>query len=163
MSGLLGLLGRLTTYKITQFSPKDSDGLENWEDERHLAEVHEANAVSSEMLSKLGWDGRPITGVTKWHAVLLDLDVPAWLIPSSTEGHSHLYIDVACTEEDYFNLLDALNRCGVIEHGYAVASKKKGGTYLRLPWVKKELPQPVAVIPVAVRPSDGVDNDLWEF
>lgn len=71
------------------------------------------------------------------HKVLLDLDVPAYLVPSSTEGNSHLYIDVECSQRDYFDLLDALAKCGVIEHGYRSASQKRGATALRLPWVKK--------------------------
>jgi hypothetical protein len=135
---LLGLLGRLTTWKVTQFAT-DSDGFENWEDDRKEASIIDgANVVSSAIQPVpnpwLDIDLNP----TKMHAVLLDLDVPAYLVPSTRPGHSHLYVDVQVTEERYFNLLDALAECGVIERGYANASKKKGGTFLRLPWIKKE-------------------------
>jgi hypothetical protein len=133
---LLNLLGNLTSWKVTRWAT-DSDGLENWEDGREPADIIDgANVVSSLRTDGTGL-GMDLTAVNM-HAVLLDLDVPAALVPSSREGHSHLYIDVRCYEEDYFNLLDALARCGVIEHGYASASKKKGGTFLRLPWIKKE-------------------------
>ena len=64
--------------------------------------------------------------------------MPAWLIPSSTPGHSHLYVDVSIREDAYFQLLDALANAGVIQRGYADASKRRGGTALRLPWIKKE-------------------------
>lgn len=71
------------------------------------------------------------------HALLLDLDVPAWLVPSSTEGHSHLYVDVSIPTSTYFRLLDALADAEVIQRGFANSSKHRGGTALRLPWVKK--------------------------
>lgn len=131
-TNLLSLLGRLKTWRVTEFAT-DSDGLENWEDKRVEASITEkANLVSSNLV------GYPYTPrLSSYHAVLLDLDVPAWLVPSTRPGHSHLYIDVAVPEEKYFALLDALADCGVIESGYANASKKKGGTFLRLPWVKK--------------------------
>jgi hypothetical protein len=74
----------------------------------------------------------------KKHKVLLDLDVPAKLIPSTTEGHSHLYIDIEVEDDKYIPLLKVLADVGIIEPGYAVASERRGHTSLRLPWVKKE-------------------------
>lgn len=136
---LFGLLAKLTTWKITEFA-KDSEGLDTWEDDRHEASVTEgANAVSSRILPTPDpWGFGSFSAPKKNHAVLLDLDVPAYLVPSTRPGHSHLYIDVHVEEERYFELLDLLAKCGVIENGYADASKKKGGTFLRLPWIKKE-------------------------
>ena len=84
------------------------------------------------------------------HALLLDLDVPAWLIPSSTEGHSHLYVDVKIPSRHYWPLLDALADAGVIQRGYANSSKHRGGTALRLPWVKKGEPSDIAPTPAVV-------------
>lgn len=131
-TNLLSLLGRLKTWKVTEFAT-DSDGLENWDDNRVEATITEgANLVSSNQVN--GWLSPQLS---EYHAVLLDLDVPAFLVPSTRPGHSHLYIDVAVPEEKYFALIDQLADCGVIERGYANASKKKGGTFLRLPWVKK--------------------------
>jgi hypothetical protein len=131
-SSLLNLLGKLTLWKVTSFAT-DSEGMDTWQDDRTEADLTEgANVVSSLLNQASPWDS------TKYHAVLLDLDVPAYLVPSSRPGHTHLYIDVRVTEERYFDLLDQLADCGVIEHGYASASKKKGGTFLRLPWIKKE-------------------------
>lgn len=74
-----------------------------------------------------------------YHAVLLDLDVPAYLVPSSTPGHSHLYVDVLVPKSELIELLEVLAKTGVIEQGYAEASIKRGRTCLRLPWVKKDL------------------------
>lgn len=71
------------------------------------------------------------------HAPVLDIDIPATLVPSSTEGHSHLYLDVAMTWTQYCKLLDLLSEVGIIEEGYRNASIARGFTAARLPWVKK--------------------------
>lgn len=73
------------------------------------------------------------------HAVLLDIDHPAWLVKSSRPNHFHLYIDVpgGIPEDVYIDLLKALADAGVIEQGYYRTSKFRGFTSLRLPWIKK--------------------------
>lgn len=71
------------------------------------------------------------------HKLIIDLDVPAKLIPSSTPGHFHLYIDQEVGEWDYINLLNALAGAGIIETGYRNASVQRGYTAVRLPWIKK--------------------------
>lgn len=78
------------------------------------------------------------------HTIMLDLDVPATLVPSTTPGHSHLYIDVPVDWDNYQILLDALALAGVVERGYVLASKARGFSALRLPWVRKR--KPVAVL-----------------
>ena len=77
---------------------------------------------------------------TYLHRPVLDIDIPAALIPSSTPGHSHLYIDKPMTKDQYENLLWALADAGIIEQGYANASTARGYTSARLPWVKKPVP-----------------------
>ena len=81
------------------------------------------------------------------------LDGPAVLVPSSTPGHSHLYIDVPMTWEQYEAILTALADAGVMEQGYYRASKLRKGTHLRLPWVRKPEPPPPVVLS-APRPGD---------
>lgn len=82
-------------------------------------------------------------GDTNLHRVVLDLDMDAALIPSSTPGHHHLIIDVAMTQGQYFTLLEALRDAEIIEDGYYAASKAKGYTAIRTPWTKKKpTPQP---------------------
>lgn len=85
----------------------------------------EADVVSSEVVG------------TDHHTVMLDLDVPAVLVPSSTPGHSHLYVDVAMPWRQYRRFLKAAYRAGLIEEGYYQASISRKGTHLRLPWVTK--------------------------
>lgn len=90
---------------------------------RTTDDVAEAQVVSSESL-----DG---------HRPLLDLDFPAALVPSSTPGHHHLYIDKPMSWDDYVKLLDVLAEVGLLEPGFVSASKQRRATFLRLPWVCK--------------------------
>jgi hypothetical protein len=85
------------------------------------------------------------------HAVVLDIDYPAALIPSDTAGHFHLFLDVpgGIKHETYMVLLQQLASAGVIEKGYAAASWDRGHSDVRLPWVSKAdtpatpVPQPL--------------------
>lgn len=91
--------------------------------------IYSANLISSEIA-----DGE----YAGQHTVAIDLDVPARLVPSSTPGHSHLYIDVPMTWDRYVAVLDALADAGVVQHGYVKASEIRKFTTLRLPWIRKE-------------------------
>lgn len=71
------------------------------------------------------------------HRPVLDFDVPARLIPSSTPGHSHLYIDKPMTWEQYEHLLIVMVDAGILEPGYVGASINHSASHVRPPWVKK--------------------------
>lgn len=118
-------IGRLTFHKVDFGAGYIEGQSEHGRDE--VSDVASANVVSS-----LRGD-RPGT-----HAVLLDLDVPAWLVPSSTPGHSHLYADVRCSHGDYVAFLRAAERVGLIEPGYLAAVESRGYSSVRLPWIRKE-------------------------
>lgn len=82
------------------------------------------------LVSSLCTDGR--------HRPALDIDVPCELIPSSTEGHHHLYFPtVALSWKQYQKLLKVLGECGIVEEGYVKASIDRGQSFLRAPGVKK--------------------------
>lgn len=150
MSAFKNLLPRLTTFKVRHWGGSSADDMADIAD-RVVADANDADVVSS-----LLREGRPVyvgpngldramrdeepDYVERLHQVVLDIDIPAELVPSSTPGHAHLYIDVpgGVQEETYFRLLDALADAGVIERNYAEVSKKRGHTDLRLPWVQKE-------------------------
>jgi hypothetical protein len=140
MTNLLALMGKLKLYRVTNWD-SDSSHFGESEEVREPATTLDANVVSS-LIEETEHD---VVGDDPWfgslgrqHALLLDLDVPAHLVPSSTPGNHHLYVDVRIPEEKYFELLNLLAECGVIQVGYAVSSIAKGGSCLRLPWVKKE-------------------------
>jgi hypothetical protein len=73
------------------------------------------------------------------HKIVLDIDLPAQLIESTTPGHFHLYIDKEIPHPEYMRLLVALGEAGIIEEGYMRASLDRGYTAVRLPWIKKEV------------------------
>lgn len=83
-----------------------------------------------------GWDdanlvfsGRP-DGL---HAPAIDLDIAAFMVPSSTLGHSHLYINNPVSWWRYRRLLRELFMCGIINEGFYKASIERKGTFLRRP------------------------------
>lgn len=71
------------------------------------------------------------------HAPAIDLDVPVILLPSSTPGHFHLYIDHELDWADYQRLLGVLHDVGLVEDGFWRSALRRGTTLLRLPHVSK--------------------------
>lgn len=79
------------------------------------------------------------------HMPVLDFDIPARLVPSTTEGHFHLYIDVPMAWDKFRALLEAMRDCGIIEAGFANASINREASMCRPEWVKKTKPaEPIA-------------------
>lgn len=72
------------------------------------------------------------------HLPVIDLDFEAHLEPSTTSGHFHLYLDRTVTAEQLFRLLDVMADVGLVERGYAEASRARGYSSVRLPGVRKE-------------------------
>lgn len=104
-----------------------TDGYSTWKREvRKVVPAVRADVVTSLLRHQKGM-----------HAPALDLDVPHTLIPSSTPGHSHLYIDVPMSWWRYKRLLKALAKAGIIEKGFVKASIARGHTDLRVPWKGK--------------------------
>jgi hypothetical protein len=73
------------------------------------------------------------------HMPVLDLDVEAHLVPSSTPGHTHLYINQTVTWEKYEALLHALADCGILQRNYVRHSiGRRHATFARYPGVTKK-------------------------
>lgn len=107
--------------------------IEHWDDYGENEEVRPvAASIEDATIITSAIEGREMR-----HKILLDLDIPAKLIDSSTPGHHHLYIDHEMAWEDYLELLVALAKAGLVETGYVGASRERGFTALRLPWIKK--------------------------
>ena len=92
----------------------------------------DANVVSSHVVG------------SKLHAPIIDLDFPHIYEPSTTPGHGHLYLNVPIKRWRMYVLLFGLYIGGVIEYGHLVWSIRRGGTFMRLPWIKKT-PEEAAV------------------
>lgn len=160
-SPVLALLNRLTTFRVDwtkargKHDPNDVADYEPMID-REEADLELANIVSS--LIKLPKDFTADPNDRR-HVLAIDLDVPAHLIPSSTPGHHHLYVEVpkGIPHHRYMALLSALADAGIIEKGYAEVSIARGHSDLRLPWVRKDdqipakedprVPAPPAIVP----------------
>jgi hypothetical protein len=96
----------------------------NPKETREAASKEDANLISS-----LCSDGM--------HRPVIDIDVPVRYVPSSTDGHGHLYVDVPMTWEQYQGMLAALSDVGLVQEGYVRAALARGATFVRPPWVKK--------------------------
>lgn len=102
------------------------------EDARHpVYELGAANVVTSLVPGAGAFLGEDV------HRPVLDVDMPVTVVPSSTPGHCHLYIDREMPWSTYARLLDALAEAGIVEGGYVAASHARGHTAVRLPWVRK--------------------------
>ena len=91
--------------------------------------VDEAAIITSQVVD--------ILNIERMHAPVLDIDFNATLIPSTTPGKYHLYLDKLVPHEAYMKLLSALAEAEIIEPGYADVSQQRGYTAVRLPWVPK--------------------------
>lgn len=132
---LLYLISNSVLYKVTDWGNDDSQTKqENRPGDRVLVTtgMNNANVVTSLRDDEYA--------TPNMHRVVLDIDHPSWLMPSTTPDHYHLYIDVpgGIEQDKYLALLTALADAGVIEWGYASASAARGFTSVRLPWIEKE-------------------------
>ena len=116
---------------------------EEYEDSEALTEVDSAYAaeIVSSAVKPTGPQGffEPVpVGLAVKHKLLIDIDHPVLAIDSSTPGHSHLYIDKELSWLQVVKVLDVLAEVGIVEKGYVEASKRRGCTHLRVPWLKKK-------------------------
>jgi hypothetical protein len=101
------------------------------------AEYHRENINSdTEDLDAANLISSQVTGTTR-HRPILDLDFPAALIPSSTEGHFHLYLDKELTHDQMDRLVTTLWELGIIADGNLNQWQRSKRLFLRLPWVRK--------------------------
>lgn len=119
---LLDLFGRLELRKGIRWNDYQNPG------ELEVTDKADAQVATSILRSDPGR-----------HIVALDIDYPAHLAESSTPGHYHLYLDVpgGVDHEAYMDLLELLGELNIIETGYANASRGRGFSCPRLPWVHK--------------------------
>lgn len=122
--------------RVSNFSDSEQHYDAANEQREPVVNIHDANAVTSRTTSSL------LSSVAV-HRPVLDLDFPVTVIPSSTPGHFHLYLDRELTWPQYRKLLEVLAEIGLIQDGYADTAIKRGYSAVRLPWVKKmPLPRP---------------------
>lgn len=63
--------------------------------------------------------------------------VPAKLVPSSTEGHFHLYLEMEMDWQDYLSLMRLMVGAGLLEKEWVELSERRKMAMLRKPGVRK--------------------------
>lgn len=128
--------GQLRLFKVLKWTPDGNSGRWTKEQEpdpmKNLEEtkdLNDADIVASETRSLGRRKGK--------HLVMFDVDIPMSVVPSTTPGHNHVFFDTYVTRGQLFHLLDVMADCGIVEQGYVSASKARGFTALRLPWIRK--------------------------
>lgn len=111
-----------------KFDSNNPQAFEQSAKDKKLASIADANLVSSRAVVRNG---------KAYHYPLLDIDFPVERIPSSHEGHYHLYFNKLLTWEDYHKVLTVLAEVGIIQQGVLKAAEISEETCLRLPWIKK--------------------------
>lgn len=126
-----GPLGRNevpSIYDHVMYEAAYSTGYSDYYVQPKTSDPARANVVSSE-----------IEG-TDLHTLMIDIDMPARLIESSTPGCYHLYIDRPMTYKQLKAILEPMMNAGVVEEGFYKMFIKHKATHLRPPWFDKELP-----------------------
>lgn len=106
------------------------------------APLEEANVMTSlvdlQAVTGIPMSGGGVATGVVLHRPVIDIDHRVTVVESSTAGHSHLYIDLMLPWADLVKLLEVMAEVGLVEPGYVGASKARGYTAVRLPWVPKE-------------------------
>lgn len=102
----------------------------SYDDERKIAGWENANLISSYAYTRA--DG------VEMHTPIIDLDIEHMIVPSTTPGHGHLYINKEITYNQYLSLLEKMAECGIVQRGIVGQCQKYKGTTVRLPHIKKE-------------------------
>lgn len=105
------------------------DNLESVQQGEYTAQPVKTTPEEANLVSSLIDDGS--FGGGRNHAPVIDIDLPCRLVPSRTKGHFHLYIDASVPDVVYFDMLDAMARAGVVQRGYARASRDRGASFAR--------------------------------
>jgi len=114
---------------IGELLGSDDGDFEDVVQEQVLVRVHEDDLDKAQLITS--------ENVYGLHRPLIDIDFGAELIPSSTPGHYHLYLEKDMIWEQYEKLLIVLEEVGIIGKGVLTAAQYRKFTSLRLPWVKK--------------------------
>lgn len=94
---------------------------------------YDANLISSARRgSELAMPNRAVR-----HTLMLDLDTKHFYHPSSNPDHAHLYFDTHLSLEDIKEIIDVLNKHGIIQTGIKNSLYERGYLTMRLPGQSK--------------------------
>ena len=107
-----------TDVPLGEYEPADQET-------RTSVDIDEAVLVGSE------------TDEPGMHMPVLDIDYGAMLLPSSTSGHFHLYLNKAVTWAQYKDVLMVLGEVGLLQKGFVDNSIRRGQSFCRTHWTHK--------------------------
>lgn len=118
-------------------SPGGNDG------RKLVYDIDDAVLVSSKVgIDRRNWsntdDVEAARQLDDRHAPVLDFDFPCRLVPSTHEGHFHLYIDTTMPWDDYVKLLTCMKEVGLLQNNFVDMSIKRGMTMVMKPDYTKE-------------------------
>jgi len=119
-----------TFYRSRVSETGSDDPFKTYPEQRKKVTFDEANLISSRVDDGYG-------GQSNYHRPVLDIDIPIAVVPSSTLGHNHLFINKEMTSDQYQRLLEVLRDLGIIEHGYMKQFNILGETCVRTPHAPK--------------------------
>lgn len=117
--------------------------IDDYQDSAQLATKMGQGSCNLEPLQHSSADANLVTSATSkevktcTHYPVIDIDVPINIVPASRIGHTHLYINHPVSQEGLLEILQVLAKHGIVEEGYLQASKSRGYSAVRLPWIKK--------------------------
>lgn len=71
------------------------------------------------------------------HMPVIDIDLPCAWVPSTNEHHGHLYINQVVTFDGLVEILEVLEKHGIVQSGYRAAAEARGYSAVRVPGLKK--------------------------
>lgn len=95
----------------------------------NLIELSGSDCKDANLVASLRDDGT--------HAPAFDLDRRAFLIPTTTSGNHHMYIDEVLSWRQYRALLRGFYKSGLLDPSVYWRSLYRGSTHVRPPWVRK--------------------------
>jgi hypothetical protein len=102
--------------------------------------IPESDSEKANLIGSLCADGS--------HMPALDIDLPCSLVPSTTEGHFHMYIDKPMSFMAYKKLVAAFIEAGIVEPNIMKYMEMNGMTTLRPAKVKKKPRSPSSGDPI---------------
>lgn len=72
------------------------------------------------------------------HKPVLDLDFDCKLVPSSTNGHFHLYVNKEVDHKKWETMLIAMRDAGILQQGFVDGAIRCGQATVRPEWIKKK-------------------------
>lgn len=79
--------------------------------------------------------------------IILTLPDSYFVLPSTSDTHDHIYLNVVLTNLKWFWLMWGLWQAGVIELGFFVWSIRRGGNFVRTPYTRKKQDSDETVMP----------------